>query len=76
MPIAFNPPAEVVNRDYPFILTTGRNLYQYHSGSMTRQVRAIEEHAGEAYVELNPVDGAKLGIAHGDLVKVSSSAGK
>jgi predicted molibdopterin-dependent oxidoreductase YjgC len=76
MPIAFNPPAEVASRDYPFILTTGRNLYQYHSGSMTRQVRAIEEHAGEAYVELNPLDGAKLGIAQGDLVTVSSKRGE
>jgi len=76
MPLAFNPPAEVTNRDYPFILTTGRNLYQYHSGSMTRQVKAIEEHAGEAYVELNPADGAKLGVSNGDLVKVSSKRGE
>ena len=76
MPIAFNPPAEVASRDYPFILTTGRNLYQYHSGTMTRQVRAIEKHAGEAYVELNPLDGAKLGIAQGDLVTVSSRRGE
>ena len=74
--IAFNPPAEVASRDYPFILTTGRNLYQYHSGSMTRQVKATEEHAGEAYVELNPLDGAKLGIAQGDLVTVSSKRGE
>jgi predicted molibdopterin-dependent oxidoreductase YjgC len=43
---------------------------------MTRQVRAIEEHAGEAYVELNPADGAKLGVAHGDLVTVSSKRGE
>src|SRR5512137_1315425 len=76
MPIDFNPPAEVASRNYPFILTTGRNLFQYHSGSMTRQVRAIEEHAGEAYVELNPADGAKLGISNGDLVKVSSKRGE
>jgi len=76
MPIAFNPPAEVASRDYPFILTTGRNLYQYHSGTMTRQVRAIEKHAGEAYVELNPLDGAKLGIAQGDLVTVRSRRGE
>jgi formate dehydrogenase alpha subunit len=76
MPIAFNPPAEVASRDYPFILTTGRNLYQYHSGTMTRQVRAIEKHAGEAYVELNPLDGAKLGIAQGDLVTVRSKRGE
>ena len=75
LPIAFNPPAEGTNRDYPFVLTTGRNLYQYHSGSMTRRVAAIEEHAGEAYVEISPLDGANLGLADGDLVTVSSKRG-
>ena len=34
--VPFNPPAEVTNDEYPFILTTGRNLFQYHSGSMTQ----------------------------------------
>jgi formate dehydrogenase alpha subunit len=75
LPIAFNPPAEVVSGDYPFVLTTGRNLFQYHSGSMTRRVAPIEKHAGEAYVELNPADGRRLGIGHGDLVTVRSKRG-
>jgi formate dehydrogenase major subunit/formate dehydrogenase alpha subunit len=73
--VPFTPPAEVVNDEYPFVLTTGRNLYQYHSGSMTRRVKAIEKHAGEAYVELNPADGARLGIKDGDAVKVRSRRG-
>jgi len=75
VPIAFNPPDEVVCENYPFVLTTGRNLFQYHSGSMSRRVGAIEEHAGEAYVELNPADGDKLGIANGDMVSVRSRRG-
>jgi predicted molibdopterin-dependent oxidoreductase YjgC len=75
LPIAFHPPAEVVSGDYPFVLTTGRNLFQYHSGSMTRRVAPIEKHAGEAYVELNPADGRRLGIGHGDLVTVRSKRG-
>jgi len=75
VPIAFNPPAESVCDNYPFVLTTGRNLFQYHSGSMSRRVEAIEEHAGEAYVEMNPVDGNRLGIANGDMVSVRSRRG-
>ena len=75
VPITFNPPAEVVCDNYPFVLTTGRNLFQYHSGSMSRRVKAIEEHAGEAYVELNPADGEKLGIENGEMVKVRSRRG-
>jgi predicted molibdopterin-dependent oxidoreductase YjgC len=75
VPIAYNPPAEVVCGNYPFVLTTGRNLFQYHSGSMSRRVGAIEKHAGEAYIELNPADGGKLGIANGDMVRVLSRRG-
>jgi formate dehydrogenase alpha subunit len=75
VPIAFNPPAETVCGNYPFVLTTGRNLFQYHSGSMSRRVAAIEKHAGEAYVEMNPADGKKLGIENGDMVRVRSRRG-
>lgn len=74
--VPFTPPAEVTSDKYPFILTTGRNLYQYHSGSMTRRVKAIEKHAGEAYVELSLADGLRMGIANGDKVRISSQRGK
>jgi formate dehydrogenase alpha subunit len=76
VPVAYNPPAESTSGAYPFILTTGRNLYQYHSGSMTRRVGPIEEHAGEAYVELNPADGKRLGIEEGDGVVIRSKRGE
>lgn len=76
MTVLFNPPAETTNEEYSFILTTGRNLFQYHSGSMTRRVRQIEEHAGEAYVELNPGDAKKLGIQNGEFIRVRSRRGK
>ncbi len=74
--VPYNPPAEVTTEEYPFILTTGRNLFQYHSGSMSRRVRQIEQHAGEAYVEINPADAKRLGIENGDLIKIRSRRGK
>jgi predicted molibdopterin-dependent oxidoreductase YjgC len=74
--VPYNPPAEITNNEYPFVLTTGRNLFQYHSGSMTRRVGPIEKHAGEAYVELNAADGLKLGIQGGDLIRVRSRRGE
>ncbi len=74
-PVSYTPPAEIVSNEYPFILTTGRNLYQYHSGSMTRRVEAIESHAGEPYVELNPADGERLGIRDGEEICVASRRG-
>lgn len=76
VPVAFTPPAEMADSEYPFVLTTGRNLFQYHSGSMTRKVRPIEDHAGEPYVELNPADGRRHGIANGEKIRVISRRGE
>jgi formate dehydrogenase alpha subunit len=75
-PVPFTPPAEVADKEYPFVLTTGRNLFQYHSGSMTRKVKQIEAHAGEPYVEINPSDGGTLKIKSGDWIRVISRRGE
>ncbi len=74
-PLKFKPPVETADVEYPYVLTTGRNLYQYHTGSMTRKVRSIEKHAGEAYIEINPIDSEKLCIKDGEKIKVSSRRG-
>jgi formate dehydrogenase major subunit/formate dehydrogenase alpha subunit len=76
IPVSYQPPAEVCDKEYPFVLTTGRNLFQYHSGSMTRRVEPIEHHAGEPYVEINPYDAANLGTSNGDILTVRSRRGE
>ncbi len=63
------------DEEYPFILTTGRILYHYHTGSMSRRVHDLEYLRGEELVEINPEDGAALGIRDGDIVEVSSRRG-
>jgi predicted molibdopterin-dependent oxidoreductase YjgC len=73
--LKFRPAAEPADEGYPYVLTTGRNLYQYHTGSMTRRVAPIEKHAGEAYVEINPIDSEKLCIKDGEVIRVSSRRG-
>jgi len=75
-PVKYLPPAETADKDYPFVLTTGRNLFQYHSGSMTRRVAQIETHAGEPYIEMNQEDARKLGIKDGEKVRVGSRRGQ
>ncbi len=70
------PPAEVPDAEYPYVLTTGRNLFQYHSGSMTRRVKDIEAHAGTPYVELNPDDAETLKVENGGRVRVASRRGE
>jgi formate dehydrogenase alpha subunit len=75
-PIEFKPPAEVPDKEYPFVMTTGRLLYQYHTGTMSRLSVGITERCPESLVEVNPADAKKLGIEDGQLVKVSSRRGK
>jgi formate dehydrogenase alpha subunit len=73
--VPYTPPAEVTDKEYPIVLTTGRNLFQYHTGSMTRRVENIETHAGEPYAEISPMDANKLRIKDGDMISVSSRRG-
>lgn len=74
-PAAFEPRAESRSSEYPFLLSTGRNLFHYHFGSMTRRVASLENHAGEAYIEIHPDDAVRLSIREGGCAKVSSSQG-
>jgi formate dehydrogenase alpha subunit len=74
-PVRHTPPAEVVSEEYPFILTTGRNLFQFHTGTMTRRSPKLEREAPEPYVEIRGDDAKRLGIEDGDRVSVSSRRG-
>jgi len=75
-PTEFIPPKEMPDRNYPFILTTGRILYHYHTGTMTRRTKGLEEIRPEGIAEINPVDAEKLGLRMGDQVKISSRRGE
>jgi len=74
--VEFIVPSESPDKDYPLILTTGRMLYHYHTGSMTRRVDAIHEHRPTGYVEVNPADAARIGLANGSKAKVSTRRGE
>lgn len=74
-PVHHTPPAEEPSEDYPMILTTGRNLFHYHTGTMTRRSPKLEREAPEPYVEINMADAKHLVISNGDRVMVSSRRG-
>jgi predicted molibdopterin-dependent oxidoreductase YjgC len=57
------------------MLTTGRGLYQYHTGTMTRKVKGLNDLMGESLIEINPKDAETLGVADGEVVKISSRRG-
>jgi len=76
MPLEYRPSAETPDQDYPLILTTGRSLFQYHTGSMSRRVKGLNAFRNEELVEINPQDAESLGIADGEKVKVISRRGE
>ena len=73
--IEFIPPSELPDKEYPFLLSTGRVLYHYHTGTMTTRAQGLSERYPESLVEVNPADADKLGITEGAKVKVTSRRG-
>jgi formate dehydrogenase alpha subunit len=76
IPLEYKPPMELPDKKYPLVLTTGRSLYHFHTGTMTRKVAGLNVLRREGEVEMNPADALKLGIADGDRVKVASRRGE
>ncbi len=76
MPLEYKPPAELPDDKYPLVLTTGRNLFHYHTGAMTRKVKGLNVLSGEELVEINPEDARALDITDGAEVKVISRRGE
>ena len=74
-PITWRNPDELPDDEYPFILTTGRVLYQYHTGTMTRRSQVLESADRGPVIEMNPDDAARLQIKDGEQVNVASRRG-
>jgi predicted molibdopterin-dependent oxidoreductase YjgC len=75
MPIEFVPPPELPDAEYPMILSTGRVLYHWHGGEMTRRAKGLMEVYNQALVEVNPDDAARMGLNRHRRVQVSSRRG-
>ena len=75
IPLEYQPPQELPDDDYPLLLTTGRSLFHYHTGTMSRKVKGLNAFRNEELVEIHPGDARKLGIADGDKVQVTSRRG-
>jgi formate dehydrogenase alpha subunit len=73
--VEHQPPAESVDRDYPYWLTTGRIYTHYHTGTMTRNSPTLEREAPEGWMEIHPADARELGVRTGDRVRVASRRG-
>ncbi|MBI1383805.1 MAG: formate dehydrogenase subunit alpha [Rhizobiales bacterium] len=74
-PARVTSPAELADAEYPFILTTGRQLEHWHTGAMTRRAATLDALEPSPTASLNPVTMRRLGIAAGDEVKVATRRG-
>ena len=75
-PVEWLPPDEVPDSDFPLVLTTGRTLFQYHTGTMSRRSDGLNLLEPEPYVEVNPVDADRLGAREGQKVAVVTRRGR
>jgi formate dehydrogenase alpha subunit len=74
--IHFLEAAELPDEAYPFILTTGRLMFHWHTGTMTRRSEKLEQEVPEPYVEMHPDDAARVGLNGAQRVRVISRRGE
>ncbi len=74
--LEWKPPAEVPDAEYPFVLTTGRCIWQWHTGTMTRRSEDLEVEEPTGWIEINPEDAKALGVQNKELVKAVTRRGE
>ncbi len=76
IPVEWAPPAESPDADYPLVLTTGRVVSQFLSGTQTRRIGSLVDQYPEPLVEIHPSLAKQLGIERNDKVKVQTRRGE
>jgi len=74
--IDYIPPAEVPDKEYPFVLSTGRRLYHYHTRTQTGRCQGINDLLGEETADISAGDAQAMGIADGEMISVKSRRGE
>ena len=74
-PIEHIPPAELPNDEYPMVLSTGRVLYHWHGGEMSRRAKGLLAIYPRPLIEVNEDDAEKLGLNGNKRVRVTSRRG-
>ena len=74
-PVAYRPPAELPDGDYPLLLNTGRSYFHWHTGSMTRRSHLLDREEPGAFVEINPKDATNYNLVARQTVRISSRRG-
>jgi len=75
-PVDYIEPAEMPDEEFPFILTTGRLMFHFHTGTITRRIPILDSEVSSGFVEVNPQDAQRLGIGQRSKVVVASRRGQ
>lgn len=75
VPANVSPPDELPDADYPMVLSTGRVLEHWHTGSMTRRAGTLDEIEPEATAFMTPKDMRRMGLAPGDFILLETRRG-
>jgi formate dehydrogenase major subunit len=75
VPVEFLPPSELPDDEYPFILNTGRQMYHWHTGTMSRRSEGLDSREPVPIVEVSAEDAQALGVAERDTIRVTSRRG-
>ncbi|MDZ4675356.1 MAG: molybdopterin-dependent oxidoreductase [Gemmatimonadota bacterium] len=76
VPVEYLPPGELPDEAYPFFLNTGRQMYHWHTGTMTRRSEGLDSREPLPIVEMHPADAARLQVEDREMVRVSSRRGE
>ena len=76
VPADWTPPAEEPDADYPFVLSTGRRLYHYHTRTQTGRATGLNELLSEETADIAPADAESLRITEGEMIRVRSRRGE
>jgi len=74
--VEYTPSAELPDDEYPIVLSTGRILPHFHTGSMSRRSNALNAYVSEAYAEIHPTDLERIGVDDGEKVRVITRRGE
>jgi len=75
-PVDWTPPAEEPCEEYPFLLSTGRRLFHYHTRTQTGRAQGLNDLLPEETVDLSPEDARELNIGQGQQIRVASRRGR
>ncbi len=73
--VDFKPPAEIPDEEYPYYLTTGRSIFHYHTGTMTRRTPKLDDEIPSAYCQINPNDAVAERITAGSRIVLRTRRG-